>query len=296
MNIQEIFSRYTEAVAQLHLYQRAVKANAAKELVELDRYAKTLENHPDLKELPNSVNNMIFRHARDGGPRVFAHKKTSLEEKATQVFYHKNKQYQWLLSEAYELFADFVEDAYAYAGYVDNNFWPLSDFGSITLSELRTKDFEWFANQARAKRDVPQSALNRFREKLPDFADLEKNNKINLDLKLLVILVEHLRHLIVHMGGVSKDKEKFIENVMKKTGYSTKGDAADEQIKFINGFFADGKQKNTVVLLEVRVNPEIPLDIHVDIFDMLSSGLVSCAHALGEALIAYEANIENVVA
>lgn len=293
MNIQEIFSRYTEAVAQLHLYQRAVKTNAAKELAELDKYAKALENHPDLKELPASVDNMIFRSARDGGHRVFAHKKTSLEEKASRVFYHKNKQYQWLLSEAYELFADFVEDAYAYAGYIDSDFWPLSDFGSISLSELKTKDFDWFAAQARAKRDVPQSALNRLREKLPDFADLEKNNKIGVDLKLLAILVEHLRHIIVHMGGVSKDKDKFIENVLKKTGYSSKGKAAEEHIEFINGFFADGKQKNMVVLLEVRVSPEIPLDIHVDIFGLLSSGLVSCAHALSESLVLYSANIKK---
>ena len=293
MNIQEIFSRYTEAVAQLHLYQRAVKANAAKELVELDRYAKALEDHPDLKELPASVDNMIFRSARDGEHRVFAHKKTSFQEKVSRIFYHKNKQYQWLLSEAYELFADFVEDAYAYAGHIDNDFWPLSDFGSISLSELKAKDFDWFAAQARAKRDVPQSALNRLREKLPEFADLEKNNKIDVDLKLLVVLVEHLRHLIVHMGGVSKDREKFIEEVLKKTGYSSKGKAAEEHIAFINGFFADGKQKNTIVLLEVRVNPEIPLDIHVDIFSLLSSGLVSCADALSESLAHYEAKVNK---
>ena len=125
MNIQEILSQYTEAVALLHLYQRAVKANATKELAELDRYAKALENHSGLEELTTSVHNFIFRSAHDGGHRVFAHKKMSLEERATQVFYHKNKQYQWLLSEAYELFADFIEDAYAYAGYIDNNFWPL---------------------------------------------------------------------------------------------------------------------------------------------------------------------------
>jgi hypothetical protein len=285
MNIEEIFSRYKESVSQLYLYQRAVKANTYKELEQLAEYARQLDQHTDLKSLPSSFDKMSFHAAKDGERIVFARKSTNLEERKSQVSEHKKKQYQWLLSEAYELFEDFIEEAYACAGYADNDFWPLSDFGYISISELKSKNFDWFVTQAKAKRDRPQSILNRIREKLPEFAALEKTNSLGIDLKLVVILIEHLRHLIVHNGGITSDTKEFINKVLKKAGYSVEGNDSKDRIEYIDSFFANWKNRSTVFLHEVSVLPDIPLGIHVDVFDDLCSSLVSSAHALSESLM-----------
>ena len=85
---------------------------------------------------------MCFTHPKDGTPYFFGHFKSTIEDRRLSVILHKNKQYQWLLSEAYEEFEDFIEAAYAYAGYADNNFWPLKDYGNISLQDLQNKEFQ----------------------------------------------------------------------------------------------------------------------------------------------------------
>jgi len=97
-----------------------------------------------MKEFAHSLHNMAFRSAKDGERIVFGQKKLSVEDHKLSVFLHKNKQYQWLLSEAYEEFEDCLKYLYAYAGSIDINFWPLADYGNISLNELPKKPFKWF--------------------------------------------------------------------------------------------------------------------------------------------------------
>ena len=47
----------------------------------------------------------------------YGYKERRLEDQKRAVWRHKNKQYQWLLAEAYELFEDFIESAYGFAGF-----------------------------------------------------------------------------------------------------------------------------------------------------------------------------------
>jgi hypothetical protein len=283
MEIAHIFKCYTDQVAQIYLYKSAVKDNTGKEFERLVQYEKKFEDVGS-KDVFMSLHNLFFRTAKGNSHYFFGHKESSLEDKKIAVILHKNKQYHWLLAEAYEAFEDFIEEAYAFAGYKDKNFWPLSDFGNISLSELDGKNFEWFANRAKEKRDIPQSILNHFRAKFPHLQLIESNNNFGVNLRLAVVLIEYMRHIIVHRKGVVLDKEKFIENVLKKSGLYNNGKFDIQHKEFIETFFGSDKYQDTISLLEIKTNPEIPFDTHIDIFDVLGSYLMAYALLLAECL------------
>lgn len=197
---------------------------------------------------------------------------------------HKNKQYQWLLSEAYEEFEDCLERLYAYAGYTDNNFWPLRDFGNISLNELSQKPYEWFEEQASNKKDAPSSIINKFRNTYGGLKITEVKNAFGVNLYLAITLVEFLRHIIVHRGWVVNDKEKFKERILKKCGLFNSGNPSQDHADFIDQFFGTGEYENTIVLLEIPTHPEIPLDIHINVFDVLIGFLMAYIHIIYECL------------
>ena len=148
MDLSEIIEYYSSKMTQIHLYQRAMKEIAKKELENLYKYEQSLEQNSEMKEFSHSFHNMAFRRAQDGEHIFFGQKKLSVKDHQLSVVLHKNKQYQWLLSESYEEFEDCLERLYAYAGHADINFWPLADFGNVSLSELSQKPFEWYEEKA----------------------------------------------------------------------------------------------------------------------------------------------------
>lgn len=284
MKIEDIFGKYTDKVGQLHIYQRAVKKNTDDVLQQLAKHKASVDTHPELKDIIHSLDNMFFSFASNGELGVFAHRKTDVDGKIKQAYLHKNRQYQWLLAEAYELYEDFVEEAYAYAGFVDIDLWPLHDFGSISYSEIKSKDYAWFLNQARSKKDLPQSALNRLRLKLPEYEKIEKDNALKVDFHFLIIAISLIRHIIVHNGGVVTNRDDFIELILKKAGRSSLGDKASLWKKNIEACFGVGEYSNTIMLLEIPINDLHPLNASVNQWDQISSLLVTAAHALYDAL------------
>ena len=280
MEIEEIFARYTNAVSQVYLYQSAVKTNAKKELEQLVMYEKSLEEIPELNGVPLSAHNMFFLSAENGKAHFFAYKESSIEDKKKAVVLHKNKQYQWLLAEVYELFEDFIEEAYALARHKDKNFRNrnLTGNGNISISDMPSKNVEGHLARTEAKREKPHAILNHFRSKLPRISRTEKSNHFDVNLRIAITLVEQLRHIIVHKRGVVSNKEKFIADVFRKLGLSEKGKAARRDREFIESFFGQGEYADTIFLLEIPTNPEIPFEVHIDIFEGLSRYLLAYAH------------------
>jgi hypothetical protein len=227
MEIKEIFDKYTSKVSEIYLDQRSVKYILEKEYDDLlIKYQNTQSINPEYKaKVPYLFHSFSFRNAQNGEDCRFSYIERSLDETIIDLFLHKNRQYQWLFAEAYEAFEDFIENAYAFAGYNDNNFWPLSDFGNISLPELNGKDYQWFIDQVVKKKGKPRSILNHFNSKLPQMMRVVENNKLGINLKLAIILIEKLRHQIVHAKGrVSKYliKKNLSKTYWKKRGYTIK--------------------------------------------------------------------------
>lgn len=290
MNVQQVFDLYSSKMTQILLYQRAMQKLAKQELKKLHEFAESLGNNPDLNELSLSHQNMSFRSAKSGENHFFGSITSSIEDRRLAVVLHKNKQYQWLLAEAYEEFADFLENLYSSIGFENNNFWPLRDYGNVVLSELAIKDYEWFQKQAQKKKDVPSSILNRFREHVPSIQNIEANNELGVNLRLAVTLVEYLRHVIVHKGGYVTDKDEFVKLVLQKSGLYNNGNYEENHLDLVRSFFGENEYENTILLIEIATNPEIPLDTYINVFDVLVGYLMAYAHLLQDELngIAYQ--------
>lgn len=284
MKLDQIWATYSDRMSEIELLHRSTKDLANRELRKINEYAGSIKDNDELKELSSSHHNMSFNDVKTGNTRFYDQAKLSLEERYLNVLLHKNKQYQWLLAEAYEEFEDFLENVYAFYGYVNNTFWPLKDYGSITLSELANKDFDWHAKQAKNKKDTPKSILNKFRSQFPELVKIEQNNVLKTNLSLAITLIEKLRHIIVHKGGKVDSKEEFIKLVTQESGVYNNGNISQENLDLINLFFGENEYENLITILEVRVQPEIPLDIHVNLFGKLTNYLMAYAFLVCEII------------
>lgn len=283
MELSEIFDNLSDKITQLSIYQRAINNMTKEELRNLNNYYKSIEDKPVLLGLPKSLDRMFFSDAKTGEMRKFGYRRSSVEDRIKAVVFHKNKQYQWLLAEAYEVFADYIKNAYAYTGLLDKNLWSLRDFGNISLPELSNKGFIWFRSQVDKIRDI-DNILNQFRKVFTDIDRIETNNKLDINLKLAIILIENLRHIIVHKGGVIEKLEDFIIKIIKKAELYNNNRPRDDHIKFIKQYFGSDEYENNITLLEVRVHFELPFDIHFHRFDSLIGYLMSYSFIVKECL------------
>ena len=288
MNIKSIFDSFAASISELYSLQSAIRSNADSELKKLteqkQEQANALESLPGLKERPWLSQTMYFYSAYDNFPRPFGYKSRKIDEMSDSVLIHKNKQYQWLLAEAYEYFEDFLEEAYAYAGLIDKNIWPLEDFGNATLNELDVKSYEWFLLKARKIKNQSSHITNQFRNKFPNINSIENSNKLKVNLKLALILVEQLRHIIVHKGGVVGNKDDFVKNIIKKSGLYHNGKFNVDCSNLINQYFEIEKYSNTVVLLEINIPEDIPINIHIDRLQAIVNYLIAYADIVTRTL------------
>lgn len=283
MEISSIFEECKKNIAKAQLYQRDTKKMAEQELNKLSQYEKLLEEKPELKHEIFDGNNMYFRNAKNGQRMPFGHITRNVEDLKKAVTIHQNRQYQLFLAEAYEVFEDFIEDAYAYAGYTDKTLWQCADFGDISITEIEKKTFEDFRKMVKSKREKPKSILAQFRKNFPEIEKLEKEHKIqdNINLGLVINLIEKMRHIIVHNGGKVSSKPDFINEVLPKK-LKKNGDFCKKHSEYIKSFFRD-EYPNTLILLEVKLL-SCENSAYRDAFDNLSGYLMTYAHILLECL------------
>lgn len=282
-DIDSLWGGYTERMAEIELFQRATKDIASAELRELFRYAEQVKSYPEGESLSVSSHNMTFREPRTGRLHFYQHRDLDLDTRQSNVLFRKNRQYQWLLAEAYEEFEDYIHNLYAYCGSMNNDFWPLSDYGSITLSDLNNKHFPWYVEQSKKKKGAPHSILAKFREAFPGVQPVEVKNAFEVNLALAITLVEKLRHIIVHNSGKVFNKRKFIEVVAKQAGLYNNGRIAEDIEGFINQFFGTGEYENLVALLKIQIRPELPFENYACRFGQLTNYLIAYGFLLYES-------------
>ncbi|EMA2429579.1 hypothetical protein U2G59_004517 [Vibrio alginolyticus] len=284
MNLENIYQSYADKMTGLHLYQRAMQRLVESECNQIAELEKFFKENSHLKSDAFSYDKMNYIDAETGESIFFGKNKSSLQDSKRHLLTHKNKQYQWLLVEAYEEFEDVLESLYAYAGYKDHNFWSLRDFGSITLSQLSCQDYSWFLSQAVRKKDAPSSIINAFRVRFPKIKEIEVNNSFGINLFLAINLLEMLRHLIVHNGGVALDKEEFKNRVLKKSELYNNGKPESQYVEFIEYYFGTGNDSNHINMLEKRLCSEYRLPVYINTFDELTGYLMAYVNEITKRL------------
>lgn len=280
MKLEEIFNEYIHKSEQLIIAKRSISEIAKNEINRLIQKKEKEEEVTGKKNTTHSVDFFFIHDAKTGEVTRYKHISSTVDEKIKHILLQKNKQYQWILSESYEIFREYLIKAYAYLGYKDKNVWALKDYGNIVLSELENKDYSFFLEQAKNKRDVPDSILNKFRNIFSEYRKLETCNKLKKDLKLDINLIEHFRHIIVHCGGVTSDKEGLIKKILEKSGLWNNGKNNEESRDFISSFFRLEESTDIIILLEIESNNGgFPRGYH-DILDDLISSLNSVAYVI----------------
>lgn len=289
VKIASIFKEFGNKIVQVQLYQREAKHMALKKLSQLSEYDELLKEKPELENDFFDGNNMFFYNPEDGNRMQFGHITRKLEDIKEAVILHQNRQYQLFLAEAYEAFGEFIKDAYAYSGYMDKNLW-LDDLNYISPAEINKNSFEFFREKIeklKYKGGKTKGILNQLKKSFPEISKLEKENKLNINLWLVITLIEKIRHTAVHGSGKVKTQQDFIDNIFKESGLANSGDFGRKHSAFIQSFFRDGYPNTLIILLELDLFPG-GNSAYKTIFDDLSGYLMTYAYMLFSCLEAYQ--------
>lgn len=276
-DIAKIYETFLQKVVEIECQQAQIRHTTESEIKSLQALVKAMEQNGGRRDTITASTNHFFYSPLDGNPIFFGFTEQSVDERIKSAFLRKNKQYQWLLAEAYEQFEDLLEHVYAYIGFKDNNAWPLSDFGSIHLEELSLKPYIWFLQQASKKKDI-SSIMAFLREKFPKINEIERKNAADIDLRFDIAMIEALRHVIVHTGGTSTRKSDVIEGMFKRAGEYNNGKMCPAKLAKAKYFWGAGDLDGTICLTEIFAPRDGCVERYTDRNELLFRSLLAYAH------------------
>lgn len=280
----EIFNNFKNRMVEIEFSRRELKTiheNALKEAIKNADYIKTISAKSD--GIYNSLHSMFFSHPDTGALAPYGFKEQTPDEKIENIKIQLNKQYCWLLAEAYEEFEDFLEHVYARVGYLCPDAWPMTDFGGISIRDIDSKHIDWFINQSTAKKNGSRGIVNQLNKEFPEIKELCEKNKHLGNIAFQLTVIEKMRHIVVHNRGQVKDREKFTEVVLKDFGISTNGESADNYKSIINYYLATVKRsgEDIIYLLDRPIKGMEPLNATTPVFEhlvglLLAFSLIVC--------------------
>lgn len=212
------------------------------------RHEEVIKAHEALPEwsLRRKEGSSYFLHYQSpstGSDLIVSQKSYQLNDELELNSLQKLKTYQWLLVDAYEVFEDFVVGAYAYCGLKGLSIWVQPD-GWVRDDN---KDIEAYIKAPfKGKMRTPHRQLKAFRQGSQHFARYESENLIGRNYRVVLVIIEKLRHAIVHFGG-------YCEN-LKSLQDKVQADLADMDIKtvrkYIDSHFMPHEGSNLVDLFE----------------------------------------------
>lgn len=281
LEIQQAYTVLTESAALVEQERGLVKSLAHREfqhLLEQKDRAKAagIEGGPVLQS-------MFFRDMSARKPVFYGFKDPSYDQLISGLAISHNRQYQWLLAEAYELFEDFLVDAYGCGSAMLPDVWSPQDLKAV--GNFVGQGVDWWVLQARGLRRPPSAKIILERLRLvPGVRDLEQTNAHEIDFKLALLMVDRMRHVIVHNRGRVENKETFAAAILADAGMLAGGKPKPADAAFIGQYFGDGKLDTTILLLEHPLPPKGPFHMHVDMWGDLLGLMLSYAHMLSQRL------------
>lgn len=204
---------------------------------------------------------------------VYHCKSISIDERFLQLTLRKNREYQFLLMEAYEIFEDTIEEIYAYLGMNNINLWPLKEIKGSTKENLAHKDFNYF----RSKASERKGGAIKIATKLIDYYKI--NPKIeNVSLKQRIIFIEKLRHIIVHKRGYISDPIEFTNKVAIDSGTYNNNNISQSLIDYIKFHVSKKEYRNFIILDEYPMQTPFPIVMEHNRFENLINNLMICVY------------------
>ena len=252
------YERLLTAFADIELIERSLRDHTKERYRSLFENSERLQSE-GLESLDASHHNMTFRSLAEGRTIFYRALSRDSKQLRSDLLVHQNKQYQWLLADAYEWFADYIEFAYAAGGHAITTLWrpfELRKLQEAHGANPSLDEYLEFSANSRETGDVFEK-LNRFRTVFKTFRAAEERNLNYRSTRFVLVLVEMLRHVIVHNSGRVRDKQAFIERTLSRAGASLTGKDGSVFVAQINHFLATLHGESVVHLLDVR-STEIP--------------------------------------
>lgn len=278
MTLDEIYINFCNSISDIIVLQRNTRSVIQNEIDNLNKYIKKytkLEQY----NIPIRNERMFFTDFRTGNNIFYGYKQLYYDEYLNFIQLKCNRDYQFYLASSYETFETTMRLIYAYLGKNDINFWSLYEFGNIKYDDIKKLDFNFYVEQSKKRKG---GAIQIFKSLIKEF---DCNIKIScLDLKTEIILIEKLRHTIIHDGGYATDKEEFINLVVKESGILNNGNIDKEIYKYIESFFGKGKYNKLIFLLDRRlvIEKKILSNIHINLFEKLIKSIVFAVYIIYE--------------
>lgn len=272
MHIKKIFEEFEQNVHELAFYADIVQESYKKYLAEIEEQKKSRSNMDFYSSKWAVYFDILNQHEKMIGElRV----EKTLEQTSSDIFFHYNKQMQWFLVEAYEMYEKFIEKLYAVMGYLNNDFWNVSDFGEIQLHDISNKNEEWFFEQIKKKKEKPYSIIKVFEKRfnLKQYFD-KKIPNTNYDF--LMQLISEFRHAIVHdKGFLDKTvlKDKLIQHKIIKANEFTK-----EYEEYVDFYYGKDEYENLICLTTVKSSSKSPFEYNRR--EILTQHILSYAYLL----------------
>jgi len=274
MDIVEILQGFKKDISAIVLDQRDIRDSIRKEIEALCEQEETGQQAAIDATLAKSIHNMFFQDFETGNFVCYGHYSLDICDLKNNIRYRKNRQYQWLLAEAYEKFEQLIEHAYAFLGKKEYSFWADKDYGNYDSNDMEKYDFGWYVNRAHHRKNGAIGILNKF------YNEFDINIQWDdLPLRFYITSIEKMRHIIVHKRGTVSDKDIFLKKIISDAGISINDKRYDKMCKFLEAYFLDQKHPNTIFLLEIRNNIG-PLPTLLNIFELLTSVLLNAAYRI----------------
>ena len=282
MDVPNILEILRNRFVELYLYKGIIQVATDQEIKRISEYLDKCDDSSGHTSSYMSLHNMLFRDLKTGSWVRYGFSRSTAEHHLSMIYKNKNKQYGWLLVEAYEEFECFLEGIYAHVGKTNPNAWHMEEFGRIKMSDLNHKSFEWFRDAVRQKYKFnSRGLLNRIREICPELRGLEEHNALQINLRVAIALTGELRNHIVHSRGIVDDLDEFIKCVLRPCGLWNNGNPRPELTEFIRRHFRATQQDITISLSEIQITPpESPLREFYDVWSELLEYLIAYAHAI----------------
>ena len=223
--IEQAFCALLSGFGRLEMVTSSIRSAmlSAHRRLESNLEVSTESRNGDLKI---STHNMSYRNIDTNAPVFYDVTERGFDEVREDLISYRNRQYQWVLVEGFELFEAFTSASYA-------------AFKTQLPVEAIPKD------------DRSLSAkLNALRKASPRLVFRETRNARGMNYRSAMALIELLRHVIVHRGGWIQDEARFIVRLRSLVQRSNSG-AADPDIERDSRFFLyKGTHGTEVCLLE----------------------------------------------
>lgn len=259
--IKFLHDAFINKIQLINSYKKHIEDTTKIYLLDLEKKAQQIDNneHLDIDDEIRLCRLSYFDIMREKqiNPEFTEHTLDGLYDLALS---HHNKQYQWLLVEAYELYAKFLKDLYVLIGFYDNDFWCASHFGDISINEIKSQSKEWFEKCVINKETY--KIVEQFRKKLKLMQNYETGKDIVINgitayrdpyiekknYQHYMQMITKFRNYIVHDKGEVLDREKLLKIIVN----SKKPEEIENFKTVVDDYFGLNKYENTICLIEIK--------------------------------------------